>query len=60
MIPCNQSQHPIHRALMIDKVKVPSLHVYGDRDYILAGCVELAAAFENSVSISHSKGETDL
>ena len=42
---------------MVDKVKVPSLHIYGDRDYILAGCVELAAAFENSVSISHSKGE---
>ena len=41
---------------MADKIKVPTLHMYGDKDEIRSHCVDLAAAFEGSISISHPKG----
>ena len=51
-----QSNHPIHKALMANKIKVPTLHVYGDKDEIRSHSVDLAAAFEGSISISHPQG----
>ncbi|GAX72970.1 hypothetical protein CEUSTIGMA_g424.t1 [Chlamydomonas eustigma] len=51
-----KSRHPVHKAFMATKIKVPSLHVIGDRDDIKEDCLELADAFESSITLSHPKG----
>mmetsp|Transcript_4027 Transcript_4027/g.10029 ORF Transcript_4027/g.10029 Transcript_4027/m.10029 type:complete len:298 (-) Transcript_4027:173-1066(-) len=52
-----RSKYPGHAAAFSQKVSVPSLHVFGDRDELKhPHCLELADAFANPIVISHTRG----
>ncbi len=47
---------PRARALPPMQVPVPSLHVFGNQDYIKEHCIELVRRFRNPVVLIHPRG----
>ena len=41
---------------MLEKVKVPSLHIFGDRDNIRKYCIDLVDVFSGAVVLRHPGG----
>ncbi|KAG1671066.1 hypothetical protein FOA52_000737 [Chlamydomonas sp. UWO 241] len=52
-----RSVHPDHIAATDNgKLKVPSLHIYGDKDNVIEHCHHLVEAFEGAVVLRHARG----
>eukprot|EP00199_Chlamydomonas_sp_CCMP681_P002532 CAMPEP_0119102084 /NCGR_PEP_ID=MMETSP1180-20130426/951_1 /TAXON_ID=3052 ORGANISM="Chlamydomonas cf sp, Strain CCMP681" /NCGR_SAMPLE_ID=MMETSP1180 /ASSEMBLY_ACC=CAM_ASM_000741 /LENGTH=323 /DNA_ID=CAMNT_0007086309 /DNA_START=70 /DNA_END=1042 /DNA_ORIENTATION=+ len=53
-----KSRYPQHASAWQQKVTVPSLHIFGDRDELKPECKVLADAFADAIILQHQRGHS--